>query len=281
MGLAVVLAAAIALGATLLYAKLGRPDLAQPGGGGGDLGTQQVADLLPRLEAKVRAHPDDPAGLRLLGGAYMAVGRYADAAADYEHLAKVAPGDADALSARGDALTRAASGVVTPPAASAFRAALARDPADPRARYFLALAKDQGGDHAGAMDDWIALIKSAPPGAPWAAQVRDFVEQSAREHHEDISARLPPASYPASTGEGGPAKQQAMIAGMVERLDTRLKANPKDLDGWVNLMRARLVLGQGEAAKSAYDRGRAAFADAPADEARLTQAAKALGVPGA
>ncbi len=277
MAVAVVLAAGLALGATLIYAKIGRP--APPAASGADAASDptQVADLLPQLEAKVRANPDDATGLRLLGGAYMAVGRYGEAASAFNRLAKVAPGDADALASQGEALTRASSGVVTPSAAAAFRGALARAPADPRARYFLALAKDQGGDHAGAMDDWLALLKSAPPGAPWAAQVRAFVEQTAAERHEDISSRLPPQTPgPADAGAG----QQAMIKGMVERLDARLKADPADVDGWVMLMRARLVLGQADEAKRAYERSQAAMAGDTAKQAKLTAAARTLGVPG-
>ena len=57
-------------------------------------------------------------------------------------------------------------------------------------RYFLALRKDQTGDRDGAMDDWIALLNSAPPDAPWLPQVRGFVEQVAAERGVDISDRL-------------------------------------------------------------------------------------------
>ena len=38
------------------------------------------------------------------------------------------------------------------------------------------------------MDDWIALLKSAPADAPWAQEVRSFVEQQARSRGEDIWA---------------------------------------------------------------------------------------------
>jgi cytochrome c-type biogenesis protein CcmH len=135
------------------------------------------------------------------------------------------------------------------------------------------------------MADWIALIKSAPPGAPWAAQVRAAVEQTAAQNHIDISGQLPPepkgpASDPtvaAQIRQMDPAAQKAMIASMVGRLDARLKANPKDPEGWINLMRARMVLGDGPAAASAY---REALAGDPTDRPQLTDAARQLGVPG-
>jgi cytochrome c-type biogenesis protein CcmH len=110
------------------------------------------------------------------------------------------------------------------------------------------------------MADWIALIKSAPPGAPWVAQVRAAVEQTAAQNHMDISGQLPPqpggpATDPAAAAQirqMSPAAQKAMIASMVGRLAARLKANPKDPEGWINLMRARMVLGDAPAAQAAY-----------------------------
>jgi len=122
------------------------------------------------------------------------------------------------------------------------------------------------------MADWIALLKSAPPGAPWAPEVRGFVIRIAAARGEDVSSKLPPLPPPAAgeaqaaTGDaqaaagaqvpGGPtpdqvaavqqmpaAQQQAMIRNMVDGLAAKLKANPNDPDGWVELMRARMVLG--------------------------------------
>jgi cytochrome c-type biogenesis protein CcmH len=72
-----------------------------------------------------------------------------------------------------------------------------------------------------------------------------------------------------------------MIQTMVDRLAGELKANPRDSGGWVRLMRARMVLGQADKAAAAYQDARKTFADTPAAQAELQQAAKSLGVPGA
>jgi cytochrome c-type biogenesis protein CcmH len=296
--IAVAVAGLLALGAALLYAKLGRPDLANPIAAqlAPDQGSLkdpanpavQLAGTIAQLEAKSRAAPGDEETLKTLGAAFMAAGRYGDSAAAYARAARLAPQDGEALSAEGEALSKAADGAITPQAKAAFQAALAADPADPRARYFLGAYKDQQGDHAGAMADWIALLKSAPPGAPWVPQVRGFVEQAAAQNHLDISGQLPPAP-PSEAGPGSdpaaasqirqmdPAAQKAMIQSMVGRLADRLKANPKDRDGWINLMRARLVLGDAPGATAAYHD---ALAGDPADGPALTAAARQLGVPG-
>ena len=186
-------AAALAVGVLLLggglYVLLGRPDLssreavvAAP---------QSIPEaMVSALEAQVRETPDEPAMLSTLGQAYAETGRYAEAAEVFGRASLLAPDNAALPSARGEALVQAAGGRVTEAAEIAFRAAVALDPGDARARYFLALRKDQTGDRDGAMDDWIALLNSAPPDAPWLPQVRGFVEQVAAERGVDISDRL-------------------------------------------------------------------------------------------
>lgn len=310
LALALGLAALVAIGATLLYTKIGRPDLVTASAGGGPQASADaqgaepghVASMVAQLEAKMRQNPGDPEGWRMLGWSYMQTGRFADAAVAYGKASALDPANADYQSARGEALVRAADGHVTPEARAAFTLAVKGDPTDPRARYFLAAAKDQDGDHAGAMADWIALLKSAPPGAPWAPEVRGFVIRIAAARGEDVSGKLPPLALPApgeaqaaaAPAAGGPtpdqvaavrqmppAQQQAMIHNMVDGLAARLRANPNDPDGWVELMRARMVLGDPAAAQAAYRDARKAFAAAPDRLTMVSQAARQLGVPGA
>jgi cytochrome c-type biogenesis protein CcmH len=72
-----------------------------------------------------------------------------------------------------------------------------------------------------------------------------------------------------------------MVRGMVEGLANRLKANPRDAEGWIRLMRSRMVLKEEEAAKQALQSGLAAFQGDAATQSRLKSAAAELGVPGA
>jgi cytochrome c-type biogenesis protein CcmH len=298
--------AIVTLAGTGLYLKIGRPDVkaangvaatAPVGADGSPHG--DASTVIAQLETQMQQHPDNAEGWRMLGWSYLQTGRNAEAAEAYGKAAAIDPTNADYLSAQGEATVLAAQGTVTPAAEGAFRKALAADPADPRARYYLGVARDQSGDHEGAMNDWIALLKSAPPDAPWAAEVRGFVEKVAAERKIDISGRLPamaaaPAGAPALGGPRGPTQEQMaaaqtmsegdrqqMIQGMVNGLSARLKQNPKDLAGWQQLMRARMVLGQTGEAAAAYRDARNAFTGSPGDQQALRQAAQQLGVPGA
>ena len=299
---AIGLVAIVALAATGLYATMGRPDLTDDAASVAPPPPPQqtaahpmgdVSTMVAQLEAQLQQSPDNAEGWRMLGWSYMHTNRSADAAKAYARAAALAPGNGDYLSAEGEALAAASDGQVTDDALKIFQNALATAPNDPRARYFVALRKDQKGDHKSAMEDWIALLKSAPADAPWAAEVRGFVERTARERGEDISSQLPPAPATQAAPPGPsaadvaaasrmpPADQQAMIHGMVDKLAGELKQNPRDADGWIRLMRARMVLGESDKAAAAYQDARKAFADAPSQQASLHDAAKALGVPGA
>ena len=298
--LAIGVAGIVALAATGLYALLGRPDL----GAGAHVQAARettanathpdgdVSAMITQLEARMRQTPNDAEGWRMLGWSYLVTSRAADAATAYARAVALAPHNADYRSSEGEALVRAADGQVTPSALDSFRAALKEDASDPRAKYYLALYKDQTGDHDGAIADWIALIKGGPRDAPWLSDVRRFVENVARERGLDISSKLPPETPPA-VSENGPsgaqveaanrmpaADRDAMIHAMVDRLAGELKAKPRNVEGWERLMRARMVLGETAAAAAAYHDAGIAFANAPDIKTRLHNTARALGVPG-
>ena len=301
------LAAIVALAGTALYVKMGRPDVpASPamarksqagqemaGGEGHPQG--DVSAMIAQLELQMRETPGNPEGWRMLGWSYLQTGRPADAAMAYGKAAALQPDNPEHLSAQGEATVLAAQGSVTPAAEAIFRKALAVDPSDPRARYYLAVGKDQRGERDAAMNDWIELIRSAPPGAPWAVEVRDFVQKIAAERKIDISGRLPPietAQVP-SAPRGPTAEQMAaaqgmseadrqqMVQGMVTGLAERLKQNPRDRAGWERLLRARMVMGDSQQAAVDYRTARQALSGSPPDQQALRATAAQLGIPGA
>lgn len=252
-----------------------------------------VEEKIRELELKLMREPDDPAGWRMLGWAHFETGDLMRSAAAYRRAAEVEPGNAENWSSLGEAL-QTASADVSPEAAAAFERALKLDRTDPRARYFTAVQKDLQGQHEPAVADWIALLRDTPPGAPWEADLRRTILQVAEKHEIDVSGRIPAgsqataatAAIPGPTPEQlaaassiPPRQQSEMVKGMVDRLANRLKRDPKDADGWMRLMRARMVLGDAEAARKAHQSGLAAFRQDAAARAKLDRAARELGVP--
>lgn len=315
---AVALATIVGLAATGLYAVLGRPDLTAPSApatiaaevaqaeGQPAPGATSVATLIGQLEARMAQAPGDPEGWRLLGSAYFQTQRYAEAATAYAKALKLNPKNAGYASALGEARVQAAGGVVTPAARTILTNARNLDLKDFRARYFLALARDQAGDHRGAIDDWLALLREAPPGAPWAPQLRRFVVQAASDAMIDIAGRLPAdgpvelmpsqsaqavpgqgdqASQPGPTAADSaniaalpPVEQQAFIRSMVASLAAKLKGKPRDVDGWIRLIRAYAVLSDLPAARSALRDAKTALADQPRSVEAIVAAAANSGI---
>ncbi len=228
-------------------------------------------------------------------------GDYPGAVTAYRSAVKANPDKASAWSALGEALVMASKSDPLPSVAlSAFHRALALDAKDPRARYFLGVKQDLDGDHQGAIASWLALLAETPPGAPWEADLTRTITQVAKINHIDVSSRIAalkrPALEPALAQSGpralaaipGPTaqdlqaagsvprnEQRAMAEGMVARLEAKLQASPRNVDGWIMLMRSRVTLNQGDKATAALAK---AVAANPADAERLRQEAGVLGV---
>jgi cytochrome c-type biogenesis protein CcmH len=196
-----------------------------------------------------------------------------------------------------DLLTSAAGGVVTPEAQKLFEESLANggeDSADPRVVYFLGVADAQAGDPGAAIQRWKKLLARAPADAPWREQLVESIQVAAAQ------AGLDPGTLPATPVGGAsgmpaaadveamaaltPAERDARIRAMVDGLDARLKDAPDDVEGWLRLGRARLVLGENERAAAAYEKAAALRPDDPAilaawGNALITRSHEPTGLP--
>ena len=74
--------------------------------------------------------------------------------------------------------------------------------------------------------------------------------------------------------------RSAMIRGMVDRLATRLKQNGDDVEGWLRLVRAYMVMGDRDKAKSALTDARQAVANDAERLRQLNEGLKDLGLDG-
>ena len=233
------------------YVFLGSPQLALRG----VAEPHDVPALIAAMASRARTTNFDVTGWTLLGRGYLSLDDPTDAAAAFRRGLQVAPRDARTglSSALGEALTMAARGTVTPEAEDAFRAALAGNPKDFAARYYLGLAYAARGQNAEAITLWNGLLADSPPNAPWRGQVVDHI------------AAL-------QAGSGGAPDISAMVAQLAERL----KTNPADPAGWQRLVRAYAVLGQNGKARSALADAKRALKSDAAAQAALDGEAHAL-----
>lgn len=299
---------ALVLAGLLAVTAIGIALYRSSGGGGEDAGNASANAIAPQQQAgnvdamaaalreRLRQDPDNDRGWFMLGMSYRESGRFAEAEQAFRRASELAPDNANYLAYRAEILL--ANGHDNPPAEAAtlFRRALAIEPGNPQARYYLATIKDMGGDHRGAIDDLVALIREAPADAPWIEQVRGAATAIAADNHIDINGRLPPprapqgstasAAIPGPTPEQmqaarsiPPSQQDQIVRSMVDGLAARLRQNPRDADGWIRLMRSRMVLNDPTAAGEALRSGLGAFQGDAATQGRLRAAARDLGIP--
>ncbi len=256
----------------------------------GAAGQQDPGATIAAIEARLKANPEDAEGWQTLGWTFFQTRRFAEAAMAYKRATVLKPDVGANWSLLGEALVTAGNGSVPAAARAAFDKAVAIDPRDPRARYFIGVSKDMAGDHKSAIEDWLALLRDTPQGAPWETDVVRTIDAVAKKNKIDVADRLS-ALRPEAVGNAmtpGPnpeqvraaaqlpsVQQQAVIASMVQRLATKLKSDPRNVEGWIMLMRSYATLGRGSDADAAY---RSALAANPDAKAQLDEAAKALGV---
>lgn len=294
-------AAFIVLGSINLYAWIGSPDFAtrppaaqavavstqapaampaqpqtpQPVANAGQPG--QVNDMIGRLQQRLKDNPKDAEGWRMLGWSLFNTQKYQESADAYEKALSLDPANADYKSSLAESIIQAQQGMVTPKAQALIADVLAKDPKESRARFYDALAHEQAGDQAGALDRWLALLGDAPLDAPWRDDVKQHVTDLGKATGRDVAAATATPSLPAAAGQQlGKAEQNAMIEGMIAKLATKLEQNPKDRDGWAMMIRSLTVKGDKAGADQALAKALEIFKDDPETMAGLKNVAQGL-----
>jgi cytochrome c-type biogenesis protein CcmH len=264
--------------AIALYLPLGSPQL-------GDFplvertrapdGTQPLDNLVAQVEAHLEKNPTDGRGWNVLAPVLAKLGRYDDAVRAYRNSITYNGDSAARRADLGEALAGAAGGIVTSEAKSEFERAIALNEDEAKASYFLGLAAEQDGQPAEASSIWRAMLAKAPPEAPWRPLV-----QAALARLGGSTAPVLSDDTMAAAKDMNEADRGAMIRGMVERLATRLKQNGDDVEGWLRLVRAYMVMGDRDSAKSALTDARQAVANDAERLKQLNEGLKNLGLDG-
>ena len=274
--------------ALVAYIVLGTPELPNLPYAERDIAaeTRQVAErrraqeteaLAQRLAKRLQTEPDNLQGWMLLSNYHATSGRTTEALTAIKKAHDLAPDNPYVLLQYAEALIPTQNNIVSAQASDLFNKALAADPRNPRARYYLALAKAQANDVRGAIQDWVDLISISPTDAPWLTTVRSQIVAASKElgvdprSFEPSAAALAMGPSPSEPTAQGPSRQdveaasqmtaeerQAMIRDMVQRLADRLEEKPDDPEGWRRLANAYRVLGENAKAAEAEARAKAA-----------------------
>ena len=252
---------------------------------------QNLEALVARVEARLREHPEEGEGWDVIAPVYMGWRRYSDAAEAYAEAIRLLGPSAKRLSGQGQALVLANNGVVTEDARRALERAVALDPTLTEPRILIAIAKEQDGQFAAAIEDWRALLAKAGGDAPWRAMVEKRIADDEAHLAGEPVAQAPTPSEAGPPSQGGPnaadiaaaqnmspAEQQAMIGRMVQGLAARLDQDGNDLGGWLKLVRAYSVLDRKDDAAKALARAKSQFSGNSQAIEQLDQLAAELGL---
>lgn len=260
---------------------------------------QQLPDvdtMVSRLAERLKSNPGDVRGWKMLGWSYLHLDRPRDAVAAYEKAIALEPSDAESQANFAEAMIRTQGGTVSAKAHKAILAALAAEPGNPRATFLLGRWHVQSGKPRKTWELWSSLSKSGMVPEDWKPELDRELAKLAPSVGEkppvsvttsvetlpiftaDTVRPGPDAQTIEAAGEMSPEERTRMIDGMVAGLAEKLKANPKDLDGWLMLARSRMVLGDRNAARTAITRAREEFVADAAAQARITSHAREIGL---
>jgi cytochrome c-type biogenesis protein CcmH len=170
-----VLAFALPLAATGLYAWLGVPTALLPqaapkvAAAAPAPTAAEIDQMVAGLAARLEKHPD-PKGWAILARSYHALGRYAEAEAAFGRIGDSLDRDPVLLVEYADTLAAQAGGKLEGRPLELARAALRLDPDNPMALSLAATAAYQRRDFAEAAQHWQRLLIHLPPdsdGAKW------------------------------------------------------------------------------------------------------------------
>jgi cytochrome c-type biogenesis protein CcmH len=282
LGLAMAMPLA-ALAVYLLVGAPGTPDYPFAARTGTSADTAGLPQLIARVEARLREHPEDGEGWDVIAPVYLTQARYADAADAFTRAIAALGESPRRLAGLAEASILRHDGIVTEIARVSYEKLAKLDPSRPEPRFWLAVAQEQDGRLADAVAAYDALLREAPADASWRAAVT--------ERRDAARARLAPADASRSpvVAERGPttddlAASERMtpeartefINQMVAGLAERLRKDGADLAGWQRLIRAYMVLGRNTDALGALADARRAFANEPPSLAALDALAKSL-----
>ena len=239
-----------------------------------DAASAEMDSLVKKLRERLDQNPNQLKGWILLGQSLVNLKRFNAASNAFKQALKIAPNRAEIAASTAETRFMAKDGKFDQEVRDYFKMAQRLNPEEHKALYYLGLDSFMAKKYASAIQYWVDLISISPAGAPWMDNVRGRLIDAAEASNLKISnfiPRLKSASKSSKklqqSGEPAPTQEdinnanemskkerEKFIRSMVERLASRLKSAPNDLNGWRRLARSYRVLGEQKKAAEAEQR---------------------------
>lgn len=173
--LALVLTGLIPLAAGLTYAGVGSPhlpDLPHAPRLKENIKTATAANLLARVEARLRTHPEDGRGWDVIAPFYFRAGRYSESADAYRNAIRLLGETPQRMLGYVKAAVGANNGIVTEELRKISQRLTELVPNEPQPKFWLALALEQDGNLVSAKKAYSDLLALATDKDPWRKMVQ-------------------------------------------------------------------------------------------------------------
>jgi cytochrome c-type biogenesis protein CcmH len=181
----------------------------------------QVEAMVARLAAKMREHPEDAEGWKLLGRSYTVMGRFPEAVDAYAKAAERSPRDAQLLADFADVLAMAHGQTLQGEPEKLVQRALEIDPKNLKALALLGTAAYERKDYASAAQIWSRMLPLVPPGSEDAQAITQNVEEARKlagiGEPQGPGGKKQPV---AASGVRGVVQLAAQLAGQAKPEDT-------------------------------------------------------------
>ena len=239
-----------------------------------DAASAEMDSFVKKLRERLDQNPNQLKGWILLGQSLVNLKRFNAASNAFKQALKIAPNRAEIAASTAETRFMAKDGKFDQEVRDYFKMAQRLNPEEHKALYYLGLDSFMAKKYASAIQYWVDLISISPAGAPWMDNVRGRLIDAAKAGSLKISnfiPRLKSASKSSknlqqsrelvptqedinNANEMSKKEREKFIRSMVERLASRLKSAPNDLNGWRRLARSYRVLGEQKKAAEAEQR---------------------------
>jgi cytochrome c-type biogenesis protein CcmH len=242
------------------------------------------ADLVAKVEAHLRQHPEDGRGWNVIAPVYMRQGKFQQAAEAFERAIRLLGETPERLAGFARATIMARDRIVTANAQRALERMLELDPKSIEPQVWLAIAKEQEGLLAAAETAYRKLLGEVGSQGPWREILEQRLKNITLQQGGEADSETAPSAPEIEPGEMAkyramsPQERQEVINQMVDGLSARLKKDGKDLKGWMRLVRAYSVQGRTSEASTALADARSNFAGDEKSLAQLNALAQSLDI---
>jgi cytochrome c-type biogenesis protein CcmH len=222
---------------------------------------KNLEELIEKLSKKLKEDSSggDPVGWELLGDVYMNNLSYLKAIDAYTELVKKKNEDSNSWAKLASALVTLEDGVINQAALNAIENSLKIDYLNPTGQYLKALFLEQEGDLGLAYTILANRLEFDKIAMPWTELFVSEVNRLGQILGYDLIRLSGEAGVPVTSPDELVSSKtaddatKAFINSMVSNLEERLKTQPNDIDGWLQLVKSYIVLKKGSLAKESLE----------------------------